>query len=130
MKCSNCNKEIEKGKKVGPELIYCDDECYLRDCIEKHPGTSLANIVARIRPDLAAIKKCESGQFKDNKQIWIYYEVNGVRLLKIKDLIKKLQELDGEKTIGIYDYEEDEEDLDLYVHKNIYADAKCDYLIE
>ena len=21
-------------------------------------------------------------------------------------------------------------DLDLYVHKNIYADAKCDYLIE
>ena len=47
--------------------------------------------------------------------------------MKIKDLIKKLQELDGEKTIGIYDYEED---LDLYVHKNIYADAKCDYLIE
>lgn len=50
--------------------------------------------------------------------------------MKIKDLIKKLQELDGEKTIGIYDYEEGEEDLDLYVHKNIYADAKCDYLIE
>lgn len=54
----------------------------------------------------------------------------GGRIMKIKDLIKKLQELDGEKTIGIYDYEEDEEDLDLYVHKNIYADAKCDYLIE
>ena len=43
----------------------------------------------------------------------------GGRIMKIKDLIKKLQELDGEKTIGIYDYEEDEEDLDLYVHKNI-----------
>ena len=63
MKCSNCNKEIKKGKKVGPELIYCDDECYLRDCIEKHPGTSLANIVARIRTDLAITKECESGQF-------------------------------------------------------------------
>lgn len=50
-------------KKVGPELIYCDDECYLRDCIEKHPGNSLANIVARIRPDLAITKECESGQF-------------------------------------------------------------------
>ena len=50
--------------------------------------------------------------------------------MKIKDLIKKLQELDGEKTIGIYIYEEEEEDLYLYVHKNIYTDAKCDYLIE
>lgn len=50
--------------------------------------------------------------------------------MKIKDLIKKLQELDGEKTIGIYDYEEDEEDLDLYVHRNNYINAKCDYLIE
>ena len=30
--------------------------------------------------------------------------------MKIKDLIKKLQELDGGKTIGIYDYEEDEEE--------------------
>ena len=37
--------------------------------------------------------------------------------MKIKDLIKQLQELDGEKTIGIYNYEEEEEDLDLYVHK-------------
>ena len=54
----------------------------------------------------------------------------GGRIMKIKDLIKKLQELDGEKTIGIYDYEEDEEVLDLYVHKNIYPDVKCDYLIE
>lgn len=63
MKCSNCNKEIKKGKKVGPELIYCDNECYLRDCIEKHPGTSLANAVARIRPDLAT----KSGQFKNCK---------------------------------------------------------------
>lgn len=50
--------------------------------------------------------------------------------MKIKDLIKKLEELDGEKTIGIYDYEEGKEDLDLYVHRNNYVDAKCDYLIE
>ena len=69
MKCSNCNKEIKKVKKVGPELIYCDDECYLRDCIEKHPGTSLANIVARIRPDLAITKECESGQFTFKLQL-------------------------------------------------------------
>lgn len=33
--------------------------------------------------------------------------------MKIKDLIKKLQELDGEKTIGIYDYEEDDARLVL-----------------
>lgn len=50
--------------------------------------------------------------------------------MKIKDLIKKLQELDGEKTIGIYDYEECKEDLDLFVHKNNYANGKSDYLIE
>ena len=50
--------------------------------------------------------------------------------MKIKDLINKLQELDDEKTIGIYNYEEDDQERDLDVHKNIYADAKCDYLIE
>ncbi|WP_300902259.1 hypothetical protein [uncultured Clostridium sp.] len=50
--------------------------------------------------------------------------------MKIKDLIKILEELDGEKTIGIYDYEEDKEDLYLVVNKNICINAKCDYLIE
>lgn len=50
--------------------------------------------------------------------------------MKVKQLIKILEELDGEKTIGIYDYEEGKEDLDLYVHKNNCADAECDYLIE
>lgn len=50
--------------------------------------------------------------------------------MKIKDLIKKLQELDGEKTIGIYDYEEYKEELSLLVHRNNYINAKCDYLIE
>ena len=50
--------------------------------------------------------------------------------MKIKDLIKRLQELDGEKTIGIYDYEEGKEDLDLLVNRNYYADGESDYLIE
>lgn len=48
--------------------------------------------------------------------------------MKIKDLIKILEKLDGEKTIGIYNYEEEE--LNLVVNKNICIDAKCDYLIE
>lgn len=52
-KCSYCGSEIIKGKKVGPELKYCNDECYYKDCIVKHPGTSLANIVARIKPNIA-----------------------------------------------------------------------------
>ena len=52
----------------------------------------------------------------------------GGRIMKIKDLIKKLQELDGEKTIGIYDYEEDEEDLDLYqLASSINANARNNY---
>ena len=38
--------------------------------------------------------------------------------MKIKDLIKKLQELDGEKTIGIYNYEEEEEDKDIIYDEN------------
>lgn len=50
--------------------------------------------------------------------------------MKIKDLMKKLEELDGEKTIGIYDYEEGKEDLDLLVLRNNYANGKSSYLIE
>lgn len=50
--------------------------------------------------------------------------------MKIKDLIKKLEELDSEKTIGIYDYEECKEDLSLLVLRNNYTNAQCDYLIE
>ena len=53
-----------------------------------------------------------------------------MRLLKIKDLIKKLEELDGEKTIGIYDYEEGKEDLNLIILHNNYTNGKSDYLIE
>ena len=50
--------------------------------------------------------------------------------MKIKDLIKKLQTLDGEKTIGIIDWEEGKEDLDLLILKNNYDGGKSDYLIE
>lgn len=50
--------------------------------------------------------------------------------MKIKDLIKKLQELDGEKTIGIYNYEEGKEELSLLILRNNYVDGKSDYLIE
>ncbi|WP_195990292.1 hypothetical protein [Clostridium sp. D53t1_180928_C8] len=50
--------------------------------------------------------------------------------MKIKNLIKKLEELDGEKTIGIIDYEEGKEDLDLLVLRNTYTNGKSDYLIE
>lgn len=53
-----------------------------------------------------------------------------MRLLKIKDLIKELEKLDGEKTIAIYDYEEYKENLDLIIMKNNYSDGKSDYLIE
>ena len=50
--------------------------------------------------------------------------------MKIKDLIKKLEELDGEKTIAIYDYEERKEELSLLILRNNYLDGKSDYLIE
>ncbi len=52
-RCSYCGKDGDKLKEVGPKLKFCNDECYFKDCIEMHPGTSLAKIVARIRPDLA-----------------------------------------------------------------------------
>ncbi len=48
MKCSYCGKEGEKLKKVGPKLRYCNSECYLKDCIKKHPGTSLANMARKL----------------------------------------------------------------------------------
>lgn len=47
-KCSYCGKEGDKLKKVGPDLKYCNNDCFYNDCIERHPGTSLANIVERI----------------------------------------------------------------------------------
>ncbi len=50
--------------------------------------------------------------------------------MKVKDLIKKLQELDSEKTIGIYDYGEDKEELNLTIIKNNFTDGKSDYLID
>lgn len=50
--------------------------------------------------------------------------------MKIKDLIKELEKLDGEKTISVYDYEEYKEQLDLIILHNNYADGKSDYLIE
>lgn len=48
MKCSYCGKEGEKLKRVGPDLRYCNDECYLKNCIEKHQGTSLANMAKKM----------------------------------------------------------------------------------
>lgn len=48
MKCSYCGKKGEKLKKVGPELRYCSNKCCLKDCIEKHPGTSLANMAKKM----------------------------------------------------------------------------------
>ena len=56
--------------------------------------------------------------------------MKGEKIMKIKDLIKKLEELDGEKTIGIYDYEEGREDLSLLIVRNNYVNGKSDYLIE
>lgn len=48
MKCSYCGKSGVKLKKVGPKLRYCKHECYLKDCIEKHPGTSLENMAKKV----------------------------------------------------------------------------------
>ena len=55
--CSYCGKEGKKLKRVGPNLKFCNDECYYKDCLERHPGTSLYNIVARLRPDLVGAQK-------------------------------------------------------------------------
>ena len=65
-----------------------------------------------------------------NEDVTIQKYWEGSKKMKIKDLIKKLEELDGEKTIGIYDYEECKEELSLLVLRNNYINAKCDYLIE
>lgn len=48
MKCSYCGKEGDKLKRVGPKLRYCNDECYLKNCIEKYPGTSLADMAKKM----------------------------------------------------------------------------------
>ena len=57
-------------------------------------------------------------------------ELKELRTSNPQDLIKKLEELDGEKTIAIYDYEEGKEELSLLILRNNYLDGKSDYLIE
>lgn len=51
-KCSYCGKESDKLIKVGPELRYCDyKNCYAKDCLKKHPGTPLAEMIAKMYPE-------------------------------------------------------------------------------
>lgn len=96
-------------------------------CIETEDGFKAVNVKTIV--NIFKYEKKVECEFMQ-QIIWNYYEVNGVRLLKIKDLIKKLEELDGEKTIGVYDYEEGKEDLNLIILHNNYTNGKSDYLIE
>lgn len=48
--------------------------------------------------------------------------------MKIKDLIKELEKLDGEKTIGILDCEEGIINYSLNIFRNNYAKSKSDNL--
>ncbi len=51
--CDYCGNVIEKKPlKVGPTLIFCNHDCYDRDCLKRFPGTSLAGMVLEMRPEL------------------------------------------------------------------------------
>lgn len=51
--CHYCNKKIEgKGKKIGPDMMYCGVECYVQEAYEDYPGTALAKMLERMYPEL------------------------------------------------------------------------------
>lgn len=51
-KCSYCGKESNKLIKVGPKLRYCNYEnCYAKDCLKNFPGTSIAEMIAKVYPE-------------------------------------------------------------------------------
>ena len=55
MLCSYCGGLPEKPMKVGPRLIYCNDLCFAKDCIERHPGTSLEKMVKKMWPEVSKL---------------------------------------------------------------------------
>lgn len=55
MVCTFCHRPIQgKPIVVGPaelNLTFCCWECFNRNCVESHPGTSLAGMILRIHPE-------------------------------------------------------------------------------
>ena len=54
-KCNYCGTEIKKPtrrQKCGPDLVFCNTDCLARDCIEKHPNTSLGNMIKTMFPEI------------------------------------------------------------------------------
>lgn len=51
--CRYCGKAIEgKGKKICPGLVFCSKTCFIRDAYKQYPGTSLAEMLRRMYPDM------------------------------------------------------------------------------
>lgn len=51
MKCSYCEKEVTgEVKKVGPDLVYCSNKCFVFDSLAKYPDTSLADMLKTMHP--------------------------------------------------------------------------------
>lgn len=56
-KCSYCGKESSELIKVGPDLRFCNYEnCYAKNCLKNHPGTPLADIIAKAYPNAVSEK--------------------------------------------------------------------------
>lgn len=51
-KCLYCEKELKKSFNIGPGLEFCNEDCSHLYGLETYPGTSLSQILERIRPDL------------------------------------------------------------------------------
>lgn len=46
--CNYCKEKIDKPYRVGPELRYCNWECYARHGLTMYPDTPLAEMLERL----------------------------------------------------------------------------------
>jgi len=61
MVCNYCGKTIKgKPKKVGPELMFCGEKCFVLHAYKSHPGTSLASMLERMYPLWTIRRGCKN----------------------------------------------------------------------
>lgn len=54
IKCIYCRKHPAKPYKTGPNLFYCNYDCFVRNCLTKDKESPIYTMVARMYPKVAA----------------------------------------------------------------------------
>lgn len=61
-KCLYCENELKRSFNIGPGMDFCNEDCSDLYALEKYAGTSLSQMLERIRPDL--VVKLSKGDIK------------------------------------------------------------------